>query len=430
MRRAKWIPLGLLGALLLAARAGVAADVTEYDLASAVKMAMASHPRVAGAEAAVRQGAGGVREARAAAMPRLGATLGYSYLQDPPQFQVAPLGTMVFGERDNTTAALSLQYPLYTSGRLGAVRRQAESGLDALLAQRDRVAQQAGLRAAERYFDALKSGSMIGVMEAQVQALEAQQAAVTKMLDAGVVTKIDLLRTNAALASAREGLARARSNQAVGIAALAEAMGLPADTPLRLSGKFDEPDLPSRLDEAAAEALRRRPEFREVQAGLAAADASVQAARSALRPRVNAFVQSDFDRPTYMPRTGTFSAGVVLTHSLFDGSAGAARVQQARAEAERIEAARAELENGVRLDVTQHFLEAQSAGERIAAAQAAVAAAEESHRLATIGYRNQVTPLTDVLQAQADLTRARSDLLLAEFDRRVAQARLRTAMGR
>ncbi len=425
------LAMGVLLGLALATRpAGSEPAAPEYDLAAVVKAAREDHPQVAAADAGVRRGAAGVREARAAALPRLGATLGYSYLQDPPQFQVAPLGTMVFGERDNTTAALTLQVPLYTGGRLGAVRQQAESGLDSLLARRDSVAQQAGLRAAERYFDVLRARQMAGVLEEQVKALEAQRSAVEKMLAAGIVTRIDLLRTRAALASAQEGLVRARSNRVVAAAAVAEAMGLPADAPLRLSGRFDEPRLPARLEDAVAEALQNRPEFREVGAGLSAAQSAIQAARSSQRPQVGAFVQSDFARPSYMPRTGTLSAGVALTYNLFDGNATAAQVQQATSEKERIEATRAELENGVRLEVTQRFQETGSARERITATQAGVDAAKESQRLATLGYQSQVTPLTDVLQAQADLVRAQSDLVMAQFDLRVAQARLQTAMGR
>ncbi|HHX38920.1 MAG TPA: TolC family protein [Armatimonadetes bacterium] len=433
MRDAKRVIQMMAALLSLFSVAGAAesepATTLGYDLAGVVKAARENHPQVAGAEAAVRRGLGGVREARAAALPRLGATLGYSYLQDPPQFRAAPFGEMVFGERDNTTAVMTLHYPLYTGGRLGAQRQQAEAEVDALQAQRDAVADQAGLRASEHYFDVLRAGEMIRVMEEQVKALEAQHAAAEKMLAAGVVTKLDVLRTQAALALAREHLVKARASEVLGSAALAEAMGLPADAPIRVSRQFDEPRLPAQLDEAIAIALQNRPEPREMAAREAGADAAIRTARSHQRPQVGAFIQSDFHRPSYMPRTGTLSAGVALTYSLFDGNAARAQVEQARSERERIEAARAALENGIRLEVTQRFQEVESARERIAATQAGVAAAEESYRLATLGYQSQVTPLTDLLQAQAELTRARSDLVMAQFDLRIAQARLQTALG-
>lgn len=424
-------PAGAAPAAAAAPAEGAPAAATrEVDLADAVKMAMANHPRVKSAQASVQEGLAGLRQAKAAAMPHLTAAAGYSWLQDPPQFQVSPLGTMVFGTTDNTNAGLTLQYPLYTGGKLGAMRHQAEAGVDALLARQDSVAQQAGLHAAERYFDVLKADQMIGVMDEQIKALEAQRAAVEKMRAAGVVSKIDLLRTDVALAGAREGLVKARSARDVGAAALAEAMGLPAETPLRLSGKYDEPQLPAKLEEAIAEGLRSRPEVRETQAGVAAADSAIKVARSAERPQVGAFLASDFDRPSYLPRTGTWSAGVALTYNLFDGGAAKAQVAAAKAERARVEAGQSELENGIRLDVTQRFREVQSARERIVTTQAAVAAAEESQRLATIGYENHVTPLTDLLQSQADLTRARSDVLSAQYDLRAAEARLQTAMGR
>lgn len=276
----------------------------------------------------------------------------------------------------------------------------------------------------------LKAERFITILEDQVRALEAQRAAVEKTVQAGAVAKIDLLRTEVALAGARESLVKARANRQIAVAALAEAIGLPADAPLRVSDQASEPPLPATREEAIAEALRRRPELEEVAAGQRAARAGTDLARSARRPQIAAFAQTDFARPSYAPKTGTWSAGMQLTYNLFDGDAAKAQAAQAQAALAKLEAARAELENGIGLEVTQRYLEVTSARERIATTETAVAAAAESHRLATVGYQNGVMPLTDLLQAQAELTRARADALIAHTDLRAAQQRLLHALGR
>jgi outer membrane protein TolC len=180
---------------------------------------------------------------------------------------------------------------------------------------------------------------------------------------------------------------------------------------------------------AIQQALQQRPELRQVEAQRRAARAGVQVARSGRQPTVAAFARNEWERPTYLPETGEWSVGVVLTANLWDGQQTSAAVRQAQTQVQQAEAGLEELRNGIRLQVTQAYLDVTSAEERIRTTETALASAEEAHRLADVGYRNQVTPLTDLLDAQAEWARARTDHVVALYDRRLAVAALRFAMG-
>lgn len=427
--------LSLLLILAAAALPARAQGPVAYDLPTVVRTALRNHPSLRGASAQVAAARAQLRQARAGYAPRLGASAGYTELQNSPSFTVERLGTIVFGKTDNPQASLTVQLPLFTSGRLEGANRQARAGVEAAHGVLARRRQQVARDATVAYFRVLQARSLVSVAEDQLTALQSQRDAIAKMQSRGVATRIDLLRAETAVAGAQEGLTRARNGAAVAAAALATAMGLPADPSLNVTGSDirqapSGPPLPAGIQTAADEALRQRPELRELDASRRAAQAGVTVARSGYFPTINAFAQYDATRPTFMPDMGRWSAGVSLTMSLFDAGATHAAVEQARAQVAQVEASRDELRNGITLEATQAFLDVQSARDRVTTTEQGRATAEEGARLVRLGYQNGVNTITDFLTAQAELTRAQTDNVIALTDLRVAEADLTYALGR
>jgi outer membrane protein TolC len=425
------ISLTLLTTLTLPA---LAQESQEFDLPTAVQTALKNHPSLRGVEAQVDAAQARLKQAAAGYAPKVNATLGFTQLDNAPTFTVSPLGAITFGEKSNKQASLTLQMPLSTGGKLEGVNRQARAGVEAMASVLSRQQQKVATEATIAYFNVLKARGFVKVAEDQLKALESQRNSIARMLERGVSTRIDLLRAETAVPAAQEMLTKAKNGEAVATAALANAMGLQQGLGLRVKGSFDKASTltsqPSTLDEAIAEALRSRPELRQVGANRQAAEAGVQVARSGQKPSVGLFAQYDAERPTFMPRTGKWSAGVALTMNLSDGGATKAEVAQARAQIAQVDAALEELRNGISLQVTAAFLNVQSAKERLTTTEKAVATAEEGVRLIRLGYQNGVNTITDFLAAQAELTKAQNDRVTALFDLRVAEAELQYAMGR
>lgn len=411
-----------------------AQESQEIDLSAAVQTALKNHPSLRGIGAQVEAAQARWKQAAAGYAPKVSATLNYTLLQKAPSFTVAPFGTLVFGEKDNKQASLTLQFPLSTGGKLEGVNRQARAGVEAAESALARQRQKVATDATIAYFNVLKARGFVKVAEDQLKALESQRNSIAKMLERGVATRIDLLRAETAVSAAQEMLTKAKNGEAVATAALANAMGMREGLGLRVKGSFDESSSliahPASLAEAIAESLRSRPELRQVGADRRAAEAGVRVARSGQKPSVGLFAQYDAERPTFMPRTGKWSAGVALTMNLSDGGATKAEVAQAQAQIAQVDAALEELRNGISLQVTAAFLNVQSAKERLATTEKAVATAEEGARLIRLGYQNGVNTITDLLAAQAELTKAQNDRVTALFDLRVAEAELQYAIGR
>lgn len=407
----------------------------QFDLKLVIKTALERHPSLKGAQAQVAGALAQLRQVKAGYMPRLDLNASYTQLHRNPSFTVTGMGTMVFGEKSNPQLSWIVKFPLFTGGKLEGLVKQADAGTKANAFSLERQKQKVALDAIVAYFNVLKARGFVKVMEDRLKAIQSQRDDIAKMLERGVATRIDLLRAETGVAAAREELTKARNGEAVALAALANAMGLPPETPLQVptSASIADSallDLPSDLKSAIDEAIKQRPELKILEAQLVAVREGIRVARSEQRPQIGLMFQYDTERQTIMPNIGRWLAGVMLTMNLFDGGATKAAVDKARSDVERIEAAIAELRNGIALEVTNAFLTIESAKERVKVAEKAVETALEGVRLVRLGYQNGVNTITDFLAAQSELTQARVALVVALSDLRVAEAQLWFALGR
>ncbi len=412
-----------------------AQSARKVDLTTAIETALKFHPSLRAHAAQVDAAFAQRSQAKAGLAPRLDMIASYTQLHRNPSFTVSNMGTIVFGEKDNPQLSWTVKMPLFTGGKLEGMVRQAEEGVKATEGNLERQKQKVAMEAAIAYFNVLKAKGFVKVMEDKLQALKSQRDDIAKMLEQGIATKVDLLRAEAAVASAQEELTKARNGEFLAIATLANAMGLLSSEALtvEISPSIFEislPSLPDELESAVKEALKQRPEISSLEAQLKAARERIRVAKSERKPQISLILQYDAERQTIMPDVGRWLAGLMLTLNLFDGGATEAAADQAKSQVRQLEALLAEVGNAISLEVTNAFLNWESAKERVKAAQRAVAAAEEGVRLVRLGYQNGVNTLTDFLAAQSELTGAQTALVAAHADLRIAEVQLWFALGR
>ena len=417
-----------LAAASLAQEAPPVADA--YDLQRVVATALEKHASIRGSATEVAAARARVRQAAAHFRPQLNATAGYTLLEERPSFSVDTFGTFTFGAHDNWTARLGVEYPLYTGGKLEGARNAARAGLKGAEHAHERRRQMAALTAARAYFRALEAQRMLHVLEEQIAALEEALRTSQAMHDQGVVAKIDVLRPEAALGGARNALSQVQAGYDTALAALVEAMGLPPGTRIDVAEADVDREAPALAPEQWQAAWEARPELQALAAEKRAAEAGVRVARSQKRPQVGAFVLSEAVRPTYLPETGNFLGGVMVKQNVSDGGATRAAVLEARERVAQLDATEEQLRNGIAVEVQAAINGIHSAQARVATTEQALGVSREALRLAQIGYESGVTPMLDVLSAQAAMTKANADHEGALSALRQAFAEYDAAMGR
>ncbi|MCK6545201.1 TolC family protein [Myxococcota bacterium] len=355
----------------------------------------------------------------------------FGMLGAPPGLTVPPMQVTV---RDQVTAKLSVMLiqplaQLYqiTHGHRARAALAEAGALDATAKRRELE-----LQLTRTFFGALGASEMLDSVaeaEKQIAAIELQTQ---RYIDQGLLSKDSLLKVQVQ----REELAKNRFAAEKGLAltraTLNMLMGRPLSSPLTLIAPDDTQTATSSVAVDALQdgAVTRRPELLAGRAKMRAAEAAHDAAIGKLFPELNlvaAYVRNE-GMGDLMLKDEVF-AGLMLTWNVWDWGSTFAEAEaaglRAREAALRIRAA----EEGLRLDVTQRYLELEEAKKSEAVAKAALALAEENLRLEQNYYDARQTTATDLLNAQTAALRARNDRTVATMQVGLARRALAIAAG-
>lgn len=425
------------GVVPIATVAPVTGETLAIDLPTAVQLAVNQNYAIHIAEHKARAAAATVSEVAASKNPSLDFQFGGSkfktrteivQITDPRTGKIVDYPVKIDHGYHNS---LSVTWPIWTGGR-------AERGIDAARDARDIAAwevvkQEADVkyRTTAAYYQLVEALNLRDIADTAVENLHAHVDNVQAHFDAGVVAKLDVLSSQVALANAQEKQIAAANGAALAQANLNHLMRLPQTTTLRA----DKSDLPQRelalsLDQAVAYALDHRWELMQAELGVSAAEAQLAGAKAGHLPTVGVKAEmswQDKDFPGFKNENWTVTGAV--SWPLFDGGATAAKTAGAKAHLEEARETLAQAREGIRLDVTKAYLDAQSARQRIATHTRIVEQAQEAFAIARVRYRAGVGINLDVLDAQLQLDQARTNYVTALFDYNVGLARLEQAMG-
>ena len=354
------------------------------------------------AAARVQEAEGVLREVRAAVWPELLASASYSRQGVSTQsFPAIPAGSAV---RPSYQALVSTSYEIDFWGKVARGSEAARAGLLASRLSRDTVDLTLAGAIAQAYFALRSLDAQIAVLNLSVKTRSDSLDIARTRLEAGLAPELDVYQAQGALADAlvqRRDATRTRSlveHQLAQLAGRLELRVVAGDlfalppTPVPPAG------LPSAL-------LDRRPDIRQAEEVLVAANAQIGIARAALFPSISltasAGVQSaEFADLVAGPGAAIWSLGVGLAAPIFDGGRRSARVDQASARREQAVAAyQKAVETGFR-EVSDALVNVQQSGESEAELKSRLDAARNALELSTLRYQSGYSPYLEVLDAQ------------------------------
>ncbi len=347
---------------------------------------------------------------------------------------------------DNTSdfgsASVTASQLLFDFGRTWAAKDVAKSSAEALKevleAQKLDIAQ----LVKTQYFTLLLSKRLVQVNLAALDRAEVNLRSAKGFFQVGTQPKSFVTRAEVDVANGRVNVIRAQNAVNLARVALNTAMGIAVNAPTEVKDLLAYREFPTDRDLLVSEALRNRPEYRQVKAQAEAANASVRQTFRDFFP--NLFGSGTYGvtgvtgAPAFNSRSTSgfidsgneWNVGLTLSWSIFDGGARVARYKEAKALLEASQARVRDTELQIWQNVEQSFLNLGEAEERIGAAQKAVESAEENYQLARGRFDAGVANIIELTDAQLALTQAQSDEAQALSDYRIAIARLERALGR
>lgn len=415
------------------------------SLREAVHIGLRENKSVAAAEAGVQAAGSRIAQAKSGFLPRVDYSESVTRSNNPvfvfsslltqgqftaSNFDLGALNSPNF--LNNFQSLVTVDQPLYNAGQTRNAVKSARLGRDLTSEEQRRVRLDIISGIVRAYFDAALAAKNLEAAQLAVRSAEADLERAQTVRTAGMSTDVDVLSIRVHLAAVNEQRVKSQADLDVAKAALNDALGLPLDTPHTLDTSFQ----PADVDELTIEQWEKlaaggRPEIHQTRLATNLAEVGASSARNAYLPRVDLHSAFEADRQTFATRGGSnWLVGVSLHWNLFDGLKDKERISESQFLLDRARADERRADSGVRLQVRRAYAQLRAAGERIEAAKASVAEAEESLRITQNRYEAGMSNVTDLLRNETAVLETRTRYFAAVHDQRVAAAMLEAAAGR
>ncbi len=325
----------------------------------------------------------------------------------------------------------------FGGGRRAAVEQALQTVYAADFAF-NRSVQEILLSVETAYFGLLSAKAGIEAADASVKDAEKTLEVAVERLKNGVGTELDTLQARAGYDQSLYSKASAEGLYKIARGFLAQAVGVPADTEIRLM--LPENDVPGVIEKAditklVDDAMLRRPDIAALRATLAAKQAAVRVARAAYWPSLylNGSVnQNYFDseiEDRFQDDDFSYNGVLSLQWTLFDGLQNISEKNMAMADMESTKAQLRQAELAASADVWTRYHNYETAMQKYRFSTAYLESASAAHDLAMDSYKAQLISIIDLLNAETQLAQARVQSVAARQEVFTALANLAYSTG-
>lgn len=337
--------------------------------------------------------------------------------------------------RNMAGAAVMLTQPLYTGGKIRAYNNIARHAEKIAGNRREQKYQELIADVDETYWNIVQLTARLRLAESYRDLVRTLDSDVEQMIDAGFATKADGLSVKVKVNEADVTIIKVENGIELLKMRMCEICGLPLDSDITLVDE-DATTLPD-MNECAdisPYAYEDRPELSALGTAVRIYDEKVRLARAEYMPTVALTggyfasypsVFNSFEKKF----KGTWNIGVAVNLPILTWGDRTYKVKAAKAEAESARLELEEVREKIELQVSQSRQKVREAHERYAASLSSQAEADENLRYATLGMKEGVIPVSNVIEAQTAWLAAKTNLLSADIDLRLAYVYLRKATG-
>ena len=383
-----------------------------------------------------------IRETWSGVLPQVSTSFTYTRTLKPSVLLFPPgqgLPTKLETSSDNAGhASLDVRQPLFNMSAIagikaaGIVRKMSEEAY-----RTTEAAVVADIKIS--YFDALISKEQLKLIEQSIARWEQSRKDTRAMFQQGVVADIDTLKAFLSVENLRPDLLQAQTRVATTLTKLKNAMGIPLDSSIVLTGKLElsSASYPSDIAAAYREALDARPDLRQLDFQVKAEGEKVSAVRAERFPVISAFGKlesqtafNDNIRYTDALWPASSSVGLQFTMPLFTGYRISAQVEQARIAQLQTRTRFEELKANIRAEVEVRVLNFRESQKRIEVQSQTISVAERSYNISLLRFREGIGSRLELTDAELQLNKAKTNYLQAVYDYLVAGVQLEKALGR
>lgn len=385
------------------------AAAERFTLEEAVARAIAANPQLEGARAQVDAAEARRLISLAAVFPKINLSGDYTRNNEEVSFGSGS-DTRVILPKDDWGVTLSLRQPIFAGLREKRAYEQSKLARAQLEAGLSDTQAALVLRVANNSLAMLEAEALVGVEQRNLELAERRKKQSGDFFEVGEVTRVDVLRAEAALKGAERRLVAARSDRERAAGELRADLALDGPIEIAPPGEF-LPALPE-LAELVRQALDGSHQLRQLRLGVESAELEVKKQKGARLPVVfldggMIWQASTFPSDEYSFLTLNFQVPI------FTGGELRGRIREAEANLRLARARLEDFERNLREDVSNSWRDVNAARTVLALSREELAVTEQQYQESFALYQAQEAIALDL---------ENSEIALADARRRVASA--------
>lgn len=324
--------------------------------------------------------------------------------------------------------------------RLPSAKKSSQAQIDAAELARDAEELTAQKDARLAYYDWVRAKVGVVALEQSIIRTQARLGDAQASFDAGVASKADVMRLDAAVANLTAVKIEAENFRELAAQNLALLMGesefaryeIGEDVLAPEPAMADSDDLEALVSEAQNERL----ESKAIAASRKSIDHGIKTTRAGYYPRLDGFADATYANPNqrFFPLepvwNGSWAAGLRLSFVLGDALQTSAQIDQLEANRRQLDAQQALVHRGLALEVAAAWAERQSAAAALQYTEQAKDSAAEGYRVAVDLFQVGEATTTDILDAEYEQVSTTLNAINTKIDLRIAHLKLEYATGR
>lgn len=337
--------------------------------------------------------------------------------------------------RDIAGTAIMLTQPIYMGGKIRAYNNITRYTEQIAGDKYNLQYQELIVAVDETYWNIVLLNARRQLAESYLNLVKTLDNDIEQMIAEGFATKADGLSVKVKVNEANVTIIQVNNGIEILKMRLCQLCGLPLESDITLADEGTDvlPEMDT-VDIADMTAWENRPELSALATSLRIYDEKIKLAKAEFLPSVvltggyfasYPSVFNSFEKKF----KGTWNIGVAVSMPILTWGDRSYKVKAAKAESAAAKFNLEETREKIELQVSQNRQKVSEAHERYVASASSQEEADENLRYATLGMKEGVIPVSNVLEAQTAWLSAKTNLISADIDLRLAYVYLKKSLG-
>ncbi|MFD2584440.1 TolC family protein [Pedobacter vanadiisoli] len=414
-------------------------DQSNFTINQVWEMADSNNKRIQVQDLNVQAADAHVKVSKAERLPEVAADGVYAHVlplpiyenglfHSPGQFPVAPT---------YYKASADAYFNIYNGGKTNTEINASKVESELSRVQKGQHKQEIHYVAAVYFYDVFRNISYRGLLEQDIRDREKQLAEINQLYKNGTILKSDVLRAELRLSKQRMLLTEIENSIRIAKQKLNILIGRADDAPLNPQISDQETDAIAlkQVDEYFNDAKTSSYKIQISEKEQALAKLKLKNVKSNVMPSLGFFGEYAFAYPQiqfYPYALSLYSTGMVglkLKIPISSWYTNQHKVKEAELKVHQQEVEDEDVKDHIRQEVQENYIRYKESVQRITLAEENIKQATESYRIVQNTYFNQLSLLTDLLDAETQLLQSKFELTTAKVNAKIQYYQLQKAVG-